>query len=198
MLDSSVSSHQDIVQVCWAGMMPLCPFSFSRGWGLCLDDPPAREVLDYPLVPPGVLYDVGHQCRLQYGTYSTFCEDMDVSQASPMCTGLRGSLGMGGLCVGQSSPSRLNLCLWVGRGSNCVSCFPQSVCHTLWCTVGNTCHSKLDAAVDGTACGDSKVRGSSPPTAAETPCPAHRTVPLLLAHRDGLSLLPGEHSLQGS
>ncbi|XP_010142469.1 PREDICTED: A disintegrin and metalloproteinase with thrombospondin motifs 7-like, partial [Buceros rhinoceros silvestris] len=79
-----------------------------RGWGLCLDDPPAQEVLDYPLVPPGVLYDVGHQCRLQYGAYSTFCDDMD------------------------------------------------SVCHTLWCTVGNTCHSKLDAAVDGTACGESK------------------------------------------
>uniref|UniRef100_A0A8C0EHJ1 ADAM metallopeptidase with thrombospondin type 1 motif 7 n=1 Tax=Bubo bubo TaxID=30461 RepID=A0A8C0EHJ1_BUBBB len=79
-----------------------------RGWGLCLDDPPAREVLDYPLVPPGVLYDVGHQCRLQYGAYSTFCDDMD------------------------------------------------SVCNTLWCTVGNTCHSKLDAAVDGTACGENK------------------------------------------
>ncbi|XP_014743288.1 PREDICTED: A disintegrin and metalloproteinase with thrombospondin motifs 7 [Sturnus vulgaris] len=79
-----------------------------RGWGLCLDDPPAQEVLDFPLVPPGVLYDVSHQCRLQYGPYSTFCDDMD------------------------------------------------SVCHTLWCTVGTTCHSKLDAAVDGTACGDSK------------------------------------------
>ncbi|NWY52934.1 ATS7 metalloproteinase, partial [Chionis minor] len=79
-----------------------------RGWGLCLDDPPAREVMDYPLVPPGVLYDVGHQCRLQYGPYSTFCDDMD------------------------------------------------SVCNTLWCTVGNTCHSKLDAAVDGTACGENK------------------------------------------
>ncbi|NXO68769.1 ATS7 metalloproteinase, partial [Phainopepla nitens] len=79
-----------------------------RGWGLCLDDPPAQEVLDFPLVPPGVLYDVGHQCRLQYGPYSTFCDDMD------------------------------------------------SVCSTLWCTVGNTCHSKLDAAVDGTACGESK------------------------------------------
>ncbi|XP_062439542.1 A disintegrin and metalloproteinase with thrombospondin motifs 7 isoform X1 [Rhea pennata] len=79
-----------------------------RGWGLCLDDPPAQEVLDYPLVPPGVLYDVSHQCRLQYGAYSTFCDDMD------------------------------------------------SVCNTLWCTVGNTCHSKLDAAVDGTTCGDNK------------------------------------------
>ncbi|NXD28382.1 ATS7 metalloproteinase, partial [Spelaeornis formosus] len=79
-----------------------------RGWGLCLDDPPAQEVLDFPLVPPGVLYDVGHQCRLQYGPRSAFCEDMD------------------------------------------------SVCHTLWCSVGNTCHSKLDAAVDGTACGENK------------------------------------------
>ncbi|NXX11830.1 ATS7 metalloproteinase, partial [Podargus strigoides] len=79
-----------------------------RGWGLCLDDPPAQEVLDYPLVPPGVLYDVSHQCRLQYGPYSTFCDDMD------------------------------------------------SVCNTLWCMVGTTCHSKLDAAVDGTACGENK------------------------------------------
>ncbi|XP_009865063.1 PREDICTED: A disintegrin and metalloproteinase with thrombospondin motifs 7-like, partial [Apaloderma vittatum] len=83
-----------------------------RGWGLCLDDPPAREVLDYPLVPPGVLYDVAHQCRLQYGAYSTLCDDMAGSQGS--------------------------------------------VCNTLWCTVGNTCHSKLDAAVDGTACGENK------------------------------------------
>lgn len=56
-----------------------CHLSFSRGWVLCLDDPPAREVLDFPLVPPGVLYDVSHQCRLQYGAYSTFCDDMDVS-----------------------------------------------------------------------------------------------------------------------
>lgn len=64
-------------------VMLLSPVSFSRGWGLCLDDPPAREVLDYPLVPPGVLYDVGHQCRLQYGPYSTFCDDMDVSQRPP-------------------------------------------------------------------------------------------------------------------
>ncbi|XP_019389453.1 PREDICTED: A disintegrin and metalloproteinase with thrombospondin motifs 7, partial [Crocodylus porosus] len=79
-----------------------------RGWGLCLDDPPAKDVVDFPLVPPGVLYDVSHQCRLQYGQYSTFCDDMD------------------------------------------------SVCNTLWCTVGNTCHSKLDAAVDGTKCGENK------------------------------------------
>nr|XP_056721739.1 A disintegrin and metalloproteinase with thrombospondin motifs 7 [Euleptes europaea] len=79
-----------------------------RGWGLCLDDPPAKDVLDYPSVPPGVLYDVSHQCRLQYGPYSTFCDDMD------------------------------------------------SVCSTLWCSVGNTCHSKLDAAVDGTKCDEKK------------------------------------------
>ncbi|KAJ6662917.1 hypothetical protein lerEdw1_011121 [Lerista edwardsae] len=79
-----------------------------RGWGLCLDDPPAKEVIDYPSIPPGVLYDVSHQCRLQYGASSTYCDDMD------------------------------------------------SVCSTLWCSVGNTCHSKLDAAVDGTKCDENK------------------------------------------
>ncbi|KAM4677814.1 A disintegrin and metalloproteinase with thrombospondin motifs 7 isoform 2-T2 [Discoglossus pictus] len=79
-----------------------------RGWGLCLDDSPSKELLDFPSVPPGVLYDVGHQCRLQYGAYSSFCQDID------------------------------------------------NVCNTLWCSVGSTCHSKLDAAVDGTTCGDKK------------------------------------------
>ncbi|XP_072868464.1 A disintegrin and metalloproteinase with thrombospondin motifs 7-like [Chlorocebus sabaeus] len=72
--------------------------SLCCGWGPCLDDPPAKDIIDFPSVPPGVLYDVSHQCRLQYGAYSAFCEDMD------------------------------------------------NVCHTLWCSVGTTCHSKLDAA----------------------------------------------------
>ncbi|XP_063304778.1 A disintegrin and metalloproteinase with thrombospondin motifs 7-like isoform X1 [Pelobates fuscus] len=79
-----------------------------RGWGLCLDDPPSKELLNFPSVPPGVLYDVGHQCRLQYGSTSSYCLDID------------------------------------------------NVCNTLWCSVGSTCHSKLDAAVDGTTCGENK------------------------------------------
>ncbi|XP_061428265.1 A disintegrin and metalloproteinase with thrombospondin motifs 7-like [Lethenteron reissneri] len=32
----------------------------------------------------------------------------------------------------------------------------DNVCHTLWCTVGDTCHSKLDAAADGTRCDHGK------------------------------------------
>lgn len=44
-----------------------------------MDDSPSKDVIDFPSVPPGVLYDVGHQCRLQYGAYSAFCDDMDVS-----------------------------------------------------------------------------------------------------------------------
>ncbi|XP_075063622.1 A disintegrin and metalloproteinase with thrombospondin motifs 7 isoform X2 [Mixophyes fleayi] len=79
-----------------------------RGWGLCLDDPPSKELLNFPSVLPGVLYDVGHQCRLQYGSTSNFCHDID------------------------------------------------NVCNSLWCSVGSTCHSKLDAAVDGTTCGENK------------------------------------------
>ncbi|XP_050996221.1 A disintegrin and metalloproteinase with thrombospondin motifs 7 [Acomys russatus] len=79
-----------------------------RGWGFCLDDTPAKDVIDLPSVLPGVLYDVNHQCRLQYGPSSVFCEGMD------------------------------------------------NVCHTLWCSVGTTCQSKMDAAVDGTRCGKDK------------------------------------------
>ncbi|XP_059809012.1 A disintegrin and metalloproteinase with thrombospondin motifs 7-like [Hypanus sabinus] len=79
-----------------------------RGWGLCLDDRPAKEAIELPSVAPGVLYDANHQCRLQYGAKSAFCDNVD------------------------------------------------NVCNTLWCIVGNTCHSKLDAAVDGTKCADNK------------------------------------------
>lgn len=78
---------------CTPSLHPLVP-PCSRGWGLCLDDPPSKEVIDFPAVPPGVLYDVSHQCRLQYGAYSAFCDDMDVSRADgPGLPGLRGLLG---------------------------------------------------------------------------------------------------------
>ncbi|KAK2087932.1 A disintegrin and metalloproteinase with thrombospondin motifs 7 [Saguinus oedipus] len=80
-----------------------------RALGLRLLSWSAQEdIIDFPSVPPGVLYDVSHQCHLQYGAYSAFCDDMD------------------------------------------------NVCHTLWCSIGTTCHSKLDAAVDGTRCGENK------------------------------------------
>ncbi|XP_028257428.1 A disintegrin and metalloproteinase with thrombospondin motifs 7 [Parambassis ranga] len=79
-----------------------------RGWGSCLDDHPGKDRLSLTSVPPGVLYNAVHQCRLQYGSGSVLCDDMD------------------------------------------------NVCSTLWCTVGKTCHSKLDGAVDGTSCGEDK------------------------------------------
>ncbi|XP_054468557.1 A disintegrin and metalloproteinase with thrombospondin motifs 7 [Anoplopoma fimbria] len=79
-----------------------------RGWGWCLDDAPVKDQLSLNSVLPGVLYSSAHQCRLQYGSGSLLCDDMD------------------------------------------------NVCSTLWCTVGATCHSKLDGAVDGTSCGVDK------------------------------------------
>uniref|UniRef100_A0A8C4NQ74 ADAM metallopeptidase with thrombospondin type 1 motif 7 n=1 Tax=Dicentrarchus labrax TaxID=13489 RepID=A0A8C4NQ74_DICLA len=79
-----------------------------RGWGWCLDDAPVKEKLSLNSVLPGVLYSAAHQCRLQYGSGSLLCDDMD------------------------------------------------NVCSTLWCTMGTTCHSKLDGAVDGTSCGEDK------------------------------------------
>ncbi|XP_040436433.1 A disintegrin and metalloproteinase with thrombospondin motifs 12 isoform X1 [Falco naumanni] len=79
-----------------------------RGWGFCLDDIPQKEVLKSPVIAPGVIYDVHHQCQLQYGSNATFCEDMD------------------------------------------------NLCQTLWCSVKGSCRSKLDAAADGTWCGENK------------------------------------------
>ncbi|XP_030621018.1 A disintegrin and metalloproteinase with thrombospondin motifs 7 [Chanos chanos] len=42
-------------------------------------------------------------------------------------------------------------------GSSSVLCDDiDNICSTLWCTVENRCHSKLDGAVDGTKCGEEK------------------------------------------
>uniref|UniRef100_A0A8B9L1Y0 ADAM metallopeptidase with thrombospondin type 1 motif 7 n=1 Tax=Astyanax mexicanus TaxID=7994 RepID=A0A8B9L1Y0_ASTMX len=49
-----------------------------RGWGWCLDDPPRRNELANQSVLPGVLYSAAHQCRLQYGSSSLLCDDVDV------------------------------------------------------------------------------------------------------------------------
>ena len=59
---------------------------------------------------------------------------------------------------------------------------PQNVCHTLWCFVGLTCHSKLDAAVDGTTCGESKVQGPWP-AGGRGPRPVVSGLGASLAHR---------------
>uniref|UniRef100_A0A3Q1JCI1 Uncharacterized protein n=1 Tax=Anabas testudineus TaxID=64144 RepID=A0A3Q1JCI1_ANATE len=100
-------SHQTLVFF-FSTIPPLHPIPHSRGWGWCLDDTPVKDKLSLSTVLPGVLYSATHQCRLQYGSGSRLCDDMD------------------------------------------------DVCSTLWCTVGATCHSKLDGAVDGTSCGENK------------------------------------------
>lgn len=51
----------------------------SRGWGWCLDDAPVKDKHSWNSVLPGVVYSAVHQCRLQYGSSSRLCDDMDVS-----------------------------------------------------------------------------------------------------------------------
>ncbi|KAL6468877.1 hypothetical protein MHYP_G00224010 [Metynnis hypsauchen] len=57
-----------------------------RGWGWCLDDPPSRNKLADHLVLPGVLYSAAHQCRLQYGSSSLLCDDVDNVCSTLWCT----------------------------------------------------------------------------------------------------------------
>ncbi|KAM9096306.1 A disintegrin and metalloproteinase with thrombospondin motifs 12 [Sarcophilus harrisii] len=79
-----------------------------RGWGFCLDDVPQKKGLKSKVIAPGVIYDIHHQCQLQYGPNATFCQEVD------------------------------------------------NICQTLWCSVKGSCRSKLDAAADGTRCGEKK------------------------------------------
>uniref|UniRef100_A0A8C8RNY0 ADAM metallopeptidase with thrombospondin type 1 motif 12 n=1 Tax=Pelusios castaneus TaxID=367368 RepID=A0A8C8RNY0_9SAUR len=79
-----------------------------RGWGFCLDDIPKKKGIKSSLIAPGVIYDVHHQCQLQFGPTATFCEEVD------------------------------------------------NICQTLWCSVKGSCRSKLQAAADGTRCGENK------------------------------------------
>lgn len=79
-----------------------------RGRGFCLDDIPRKKGLKSNVIAPGVIYDVHHQCQLQYGPNATFCQEV------------------------------------------------ENVCQTLWCSVKGFCRSKLDAAADGTRCGEKK------------------------------------------
>lgn len=57
---------------------PLHLLPHSRGWGWCLDDAPVKDKLSLNMALPGVLYSATHQCRLQYGSGSLLCGDMDV------------------------------------------------------------------------------------------------------------------------
>ncbi|XP_076879550.1 A disintegrin and metalloproteinase with thrombospondin motifs 7 [Brachyhypopomus gauderio] len=57
-----------------------------RGWGWCLDDSPGRNELSTPTMLPGVLYNAAHQCRLQYGSSSLPCDDVDNVCSTLWCT----------------------------------------------------------------------------------------------------------------
>lgn len=54
---------------------------FSQGFGNCLDDSPTEmEVLSYPDLPAGAMYNADLQCRLQFNTTDEtvkVCSKMD-------------------------------------------------------------------------------------------------------------------------
>ncbi|OWF52704.1 A disintegrin and metalloproteinase with thrombospondin motifs 12 [Mizuhopecten yessoensis] len=83
-----------------------------RGWAYCLDDEPAEfhhKEFQYPIIPPGTMYDADHQCRLVYGPDAILCEGVQ-----------------------------------------------EEMCSTLWCRYKNKCTTKLEAAAEGTVCGQNK------------------------------------------
>lgn len=85
--------------------------------------------------------------QIQYSVYA-----LHVWVGNRVCTIFASILRMpwGNKCMFEKQASRL-------RKYIDLSLLSQNVCSTLWCTVGTTCHSKLDGAVDGTSCGPDKV-----------------------------------------
>ncbi|XP_069137146.1 A disintegrin and metalloproteinase with thrombospondin motifs 6-like [Argopecten irradians] len=58
-----------------------------RGWAYCLDDEPAEfhhKEFQYPIIPPGTMYDGDHQCRLVYGPDAILCEDVEEEMCSTL------------------------------------------------------------------------------------------------------------------
>ena len=104
-----------------------------RNWGTCLEDPPSDHGFHYPELPPGVMYNVDHQCRLQYGPEAVHCAGMVVD-------------------------SLIN----VGCGHFIVHIPSRQVCQTLWCKLpDNRCVTRLEPAAPGTTCAKHKVSGPS-------------------------------------
>lgn len=89
-----------------------------RGWAFCLDDEPAdfqHKEFQYPVIPPGTMYDADHQCRLVYGPEATLCEGVEEEICSTLwcryknkCTTKLESAAEGTIC-GQDKvcPERL-------------------------------------------------------------------------------------------
>lgn len=117
-------------------MFFLPPPPHSRGWGWCLDDAPVKEKLSLNLVLPGALYSAAHQCRLQYGSGSLLCDDMDVrlydNQNKSTQSHVLLHVKITGLLFSPSllsSKNCLHLCLFlphiIAAGSSCL-CFNQT------------------------------------------------------------------------
>ncbi|KTG44210.1 hypothetical protein cypCar_00038901, partial [Cyprinus carpio] len=108
-------------------------YGHGRGWGWCLDDPPVRNDLEMHSAPPGVLYSAAHQCKLQYGSSSLLCDDVDNICSTLWCT------------VASTCHSRLDGAV---DGTKCVN-----PCE-LHCRPVNEHFSErmLDTVIDGTQC----------------------------------------------
>ncbi|XP_054159564.1 A disintegrin and metalloproteinase with thrombospondin motifs 7-like [Oppia nitens] len=100
-----------------------------REWGYCLDDEPTQHVFNYPELPAGTMYNTDHQCRLQYGPESKYCNEMQ----------------------------DVNLCetLWCQTGDQCISKLKPAAEGTIcgqnrWCYLGECVEiGERPPAIDG-------------------------------------------------
>ncbi|XP_014672606.1 PREDICTED: A disintegrin and metalloproteinase with thrombospondin motifs 7-like isoform X2 [Priapulus caudatus] len=71
--------ESDSVPVLWSNCSRTDITKFlDHDWGSCLDDEPSDHDFEFPVIPPGAMYDIRHQCRLLYGTKDRETSDIDV------------------------------------------------------------------------------------------------------------------------
>ncbi|XP_020715163.1 A disintegrin and metalloproteinase with thrombospondin motifs 6 isoform X2 [Ceratitis capitata] len=115
----------DTLQVCWSNCSRKYITQFlDQGLGDCLDDaPPTREKYAYPALPPGVLFDVETQCRLQFNLTeadinASSCTSMDEICSTLWCR-------VNGECVTNMRPTAPGTNCGVGKGCQNGKCVPN-------------------------------------------------------------------------
>ncbi|XP_039962341.1 A disintegrin and metalloproteinase with thrombospondin motifs 6 isoform X3 [Bactrocera tryoni] len=121
----------DTLQVSWSNCSRKYITQFlDQGFGDCLDDAPTpKRKYVYPALPPGVLFDVETQCRLQFNlteadVNASSCTSMDEICSTLWCR-------VNGECVTNLRPTAPGTSCGDGKGCHNGKCIPNEQAHPI-------------------------------------------------------------------
>uniref|UniRef100_A0A034VFX3 A disintegrin and metalloproteinase with thrombospondin motifs 12 n=1 Tax=Bactrocera dorsalis TaxID=27457 RepID=A0A034VFX3_BACDO len=121
----------DTLQVSWSNCSRKYITQFlDQGFGDCLDDAPTpKRKYVYPALPPGVLFDVETQCRLQFNlteadVNASSCTSMDEICSTLWCR-------VNGECITNLRPTAPGTSCGDGKGCHNGKCIPNEQAHPI-------------------------------------------------------------------